>query len=98
LDRKKGLDLLLKAFAAVRKQTSNATLVIAGNGDDEFVSKLKSQAGSLGIASDVLWTGFLDDDKKSEALADADVFALPSYSENFGIAVAEAMAAAVPVV
>ena len=44
------------------------------------------------------WTGFLAGDDKRAALAAAEAFVLPSYSENFGIAVAEAMAAGLPVV
>lgn len=98
LDAKKGLDLLLAAFARVRQSLPDATLVLAGSGTPEFVSDLKNQAASLGIASDVLWPGFLTGSEKAAALADADVFALPSYSENFGIAVLEAMAAGTPVV
>src|SRR5262249_35812328 len=52
----------------------------------------------LAIDSDVIWAGFLTGTEKWNALADADLFVLPSHSENFGIAVVEAMAAAVPVV
>jgi glycosyltransferase involved in cell wall biosynthesis len=98
LDPKKGIDLLLRAFARVRTQVPNASLVVAGSGDDEFVNCLKADAVSLGISADVLWPGFLLDGEKYAALADADVFVLPSYSENFGIAAAEAMAAGLPVV
>jgi len=98
LDAKKGLDLLLPAFAMVRQQMPNVSLVVAGTGEAGFVSGLKAKAASLGIASDVLWPGFLDGDDKQAAFADAQVFALPSYSENFGIAAAEAMAAGLPVV
>ena len=98
LDTKKGLDILLRSFASVRRQVPDASLVIAGTGQAEFVSGLKAEAAALGIESDVLWPGFLADDEKQAALADADLFVLPSYSENFGIAVVEAMAAGLPVV
>jgi glycosyltransferase involved in cell wall biosynthesis len=98
LDRKKGLDLLLRAFADVRRRVPDATLVIAGDGPRELVGQLEAVAEALGIAADVVWTGFLAGQDKQAALADADVFALPSYSENFGIAVAEAMAAGLPVI
>src|SRR5205814_3052245 len=82
LDEKKGLDLLLRAFAQVRQQMSDVSLVVAGGGDPGFVSGLKAETVRLGIEDDVLWPGFLDGDLKQAALADADVFALPSYSEN----------------
>lgn len=98
LDRKKGLDLLLRAFADVRRQVPDVFLVIAGEGDAIYTEQLKVDARRLGIADDVLWTGFLGGEAKQAALADATIFVLPSYSENFGIAVAEAMAAGLPVV
>jgi len=98
LDRKKGLDLLLPAFAALRQQMPDVSLVVAGNGEPDFVDGLKSTAESLGIAADVLWPGFLSGDEKHAAFADADLFVLPSYSENFGIAAVEAMGAGLPVI
>ncbi len=98
LDVKKGLDLLLQAFALLAQQAPDTSLVLAGGGDPAFVARLKSAAAALGIASRVVWPGFLSGDEKQAALADADLFVLPSYSENFGIAVAEAMAAGLPVV
>lgn len=98
LDKKKGLDLLLSAFAGIRKQVPNTALVVAGDGDREYVHWLKTHSTAQGIQSDLFWMGFLTGDDKWSALADADVFVLPSYSENFGVAVLEAMAAGMPVV
>lgn len=98
LDRKKGLDILLPAFAKVRERFPSAALVIAGSGDRELAKTLHSQAHSLGIGKDIVWPGFLEGAEKQAAFADADVFVLPSYSENFGIAVVEAMAAGCPAV
>ena len=98
LDEKKGLDLLLTAFASVRQQVTEAALLIVGNGEPGFVADLKARASLLGITSDVLCAGFLEGDEKQAALADSDIFVLPSYSENFGIAAAEGMAAGLPVV
>jgi glycosyltransferase involved in cell wall biosynthesis len=98
LDSKKGLELLLPAFAKVQREVADVALVLAGSGEAEFVNRLKAEAVSLGVASDVHWTGFLGGQEKWAALADADLFVLPSHSENFGIAVLEAMAARTPVV
>jgi len=97
-DRKKGLDLLFEAFAQVRNKGVDAVLVLAGVGDPDLVAQLKQSAERLGIASDVVWAGFLTGDDKWAAFSDADVFVLPSYSENFGIALVEALAAGCPAV
>jgi glycosyltransferase involved in cell wall biosynthesis len=97
-DRKKGLELLMPAFAEVRKRFPCATLVLAGSGDNALVAELRTQAAGLGITESMVWAGFLQGDAKRAAFADADVFVLPSWSENFGIAVVEAMAGGCPVV
>ena len=98
LDQKKGLDLLLRAFADVMTDDRHPRplLVIAGQGADDFVSGLRRLAADLNIAGDILWAGFLEGADKLSALAAASLFALPSYSENFGIALVEAMAAGLP--
>ena len=98
LDTKKGLDLLLPAFAQVRLLDPSAVLVLAGSGSREFVSGIEQNAAELGISGDILWTGFLEGRSKYDAFADADIFVLPSRSENFGIAPVEAMAAGLPVI
>lgn len=95
---KKGLDLLLPAFAQVRQELPEAILVMAGDGDPDYVAHLIQQAHDLGINDHIIWAGFLEGQKKLAAMAIADVFVLPSYSENFGIAAVEAMAAGVPVI
>lgn len=98
LDSKKGLDLLLPAFARAREGVPKALLVIAGDGEARYVAKLREQARGLGIDRDVLWTGFLAGEDKLAAFAAAAMFVLPSHSENFGIALVEAMAAGLPCV
>jgi glycosyltransferase involved in cell wall biosynthesis len=97
-DRKKGLELLLPAFAKTRESFPSAALVLAGSGDTSLLKELHDQAAQLGIADHILWPGFLKGEEKRAVLADADIFVLPSWSENFGIAVVEAMAAGCPVI
>ncbi len=98
IDAKKGIDILLPAFARLRSRHPQAVLVVAGDGDSALSEKLKNQARELGLGEAILWVGFLQGEAKREALADADVFVLPSYSENFGVAVVEAMGCGVPVI
>jgi len=98
VDAKKGLDILLPAFARLRSRHPEAVLVVAGGGDRLLLEALKSQANQLALGEGILWAGFLEGDMKRNALVDADVFVLPSYSENFGVAVVEAMGCGVPVV
>jgi glycosyltransferase involved in cell wall biosynthesis len=98
LDPKKGLDLLLAAFARARAQRPDLALVIAGSGDAGFERGVRRDATRLGLGDSVYWAGFLSGTEKLAALADADLFVLPSYSENFGVAAVEAMAAGLPVV
>jgi glycosyltransferase involved in cell wall biosynthesis len=98
LDTKKGLDLLLPAFAAVRAAHPEALLVIAGSGEAGFVAALRERSAALGLGDDALWAGHLAGADKASAFAAATLFVLPSYSENFGIALAEAMAAGLPVI
>ncbi len=98
LDPKKGLDLLLAAFTHARSRRPDLVLVVAGSGDAGFEQGVRRHATRLGLGDSVYWAGFLSGKEKLAALADADLFVLPSYSENFGTAVVEAMAAGLPVV
>ncbi len=98
IDEKKGIELLLEAFASVRHQVSDSVLIVAGDGIGNYVQKLRQRINQLKIANAVIWTGHLNDAAKWGAFAVADLFVLPSYSENFGVAAAEALAAGVPVI
>lgn len=98
IDPVKNLDLLLDAFALVAGTHPTATLVVAGDGPPELVQSLRSRADSLGIGGKVQWVGFVQAERKAALLQQASLFVLPSASENFGLAAAEAMAAGIPVV
>lgn len=98
IDRKKGLDVLIAAFAEVHADCPKTRLVIAGDGDVTLLAELQAQAQSLGVAERVIWAGFLQGEAKLAALAAADLFVMPSHSENFGIAAVEALAAGVPTI
>jgi glycosyltransferase involved in cell wall biosynthesis len=98
LDRKKGLELLLEAFARLQAPRDTLALVVAGAGATAYTSQLRESARALGIDRNIFWAGHLDDSEKHRALHAADIFVLPSQAENFGIAAVEALAAGLPVI
>lgn len=98
LHPKKGGDLLIEAFAQVASADADLHLVMAGPDDGAGTrAGLEAQAQRLGIANRITWTGMLTGEAKWSAIQAAEVFALPSHQENFGIAVVEALALGVPV-
>lgn len=100
LDRKKGLDLLLPALTHLHQQGVLFHLVIAGDNPQEpgFVAHIRDRVRSSPLQSCTTLTGFVTGALKAALLQRADLFVLPSYYENFGIAAAEAMMAGCPVV
>jgi glycosyltransferase involved in cell wall biosynthesis len=94
---RKGADVLIEAFARACPQAG--CLVIAGpEGEPGYRAYLEKCAEDSGAARRVLFAGPLYDDEKMAALADADVFVLPSRFENFANVAAEAMACGLPVI
>lgn len=91
---KKGLDRLIKSW----KWVPDLTLVIAGNDDEDYLPQLTALAGSEGVLERIRFIGEVTDDHKWALYENATMFILPSYSENFGNVVAEAMAVACPVI
>jgi glycogen synthase len=92
----KGLHVLLDAWPQVLAAFPRARLVIAGTG--AYLDNLKSRAWTLGIASEVIFTGFIPDDDRDRLYHIADLATFPSLYEPFGIVALEAMAARCPVV
>lgn len=98
LSWKKGLDTLIPAFAEAAKKTPEALLVLAGGDDENYLSAVEKMVDASGIRGSTVFTGAIGGAEKTGAYRSAAVFVLPSYSENFGITVAEAMHFGVPVV
>jgi glycosyltransferase involved in cell wall biosynthesis len=90
LNVKKGLDLLLPAFRELAARRPDVRLVIAGP-DDGYQGAVEQFVAENNLGPRVLLTGMLTGDEKLAAFVDADVFALPTYSESFSIAALEAM-------
>jgi glycosyltransferase involved in cell wall biosynthesis len=100
IDPKKGLHLLLPALENLLAEGFKFNFVLAGGNpqDPDYEGKIKAQVQASPLAEYTTVAGFVTGDRKASLLQQADVFVLPSYYENFGIAVAEAMASGTPVV
>jgi glycosyltransferase involved in cell wall biosynthesis len=94
---KKGVDLLIEAFALVADFDPLLHLVVAGPDQAGLQAQLQQRAAVLGISDRITWTGMLSGDLKWGAFHAAELFCLPSHQENFGIVVAEALACGLPV-
>lgn len=97
LQRKKGFNILIDAFARSLKMHSNAKLFIAGPDEGEE-KNLENQINILGLKNKVFLIGFLDGQDKIDFLASADLFVLPSFNENFGNVYIESLAAGTPII
>jgi glycosyltransferase involved in cell wall biosynthesis len=96
--RKKAPERLVRVLPGVLARHPDTLLVFAGPDDEGLGEGLRRLARSLGVESSVRFVGMLHRDERLDALGAAAVWALPSHTENFAIAAAEAMAAGLPVV
>jgi glycosyltransferase involved in cell wall biosynthesis len=93
----KGVMELVEAFAHAQL-SQEWRLVIAGPDEDGYQKQVVRRVHELGISDRVTFPGSKSDTDKWQLLADSDLFVLPSFTENFGIVIAEAMAAGLPVI
>jgi glycosyltransferase involved in cell wall biosynthesis len=100
IDRKKGLDILIPALENLLKVGKQFHFVLAGGNpqEPEYIKDIQDKINTSTLGKVTTIAGFVRGEKKLGLLQDADIFVLPSYYENFGIAVAEAMTVGIPVV
>lgn len=94
----KGLDILVKAFGDIARMRSDVYLAIVGPDDEGYGQEVKKWLAEEGVLDRAVFTGMLLGEDKLAAFRDSDIFVLPSYTENFGIVVIEALACKLPVV
>lgn len=94
---KKGLDMLLPAWGAIQERFPDWQLQIVGPDNQGYLAQMQRLSGELGLER-VVFTGGLSGENKMQAYRMADVFVLPTYSENFGMTVAEALATGTPAI
>lgn len=93
---KKGLFDLVEAWAKVR--ATGWRIVVAGGDEEGYRAKVEAMIADKGLQSDFEFLGFVTGASKQACFDNADVFVLPTYSENFGIVIAEALANELPVI
>ena len=97
IHRKKGCDMLIEAFGKVASSDPGLELMMAGPDQQHWSVDLKKMAAEAGVSDRIHWPGMITGDAKWGAFTAAEAFILPSHQENFGIAVAEALACGTPV-
>ena len=100
---KKGVMELVEAWNKLEAQNTlnwvcELVYTVSGDLEKAYETKVKTRVKELGLEDQFIFTGALNDDEKWDAYARADLFVLPTRSENFGIVVAEALWAGVPVI
>lgn len=93
---KKGIEILIETIAQLMPNSLKIT--IAGEGDPNYIDKLKKQTQQKGVSQYFDFIGSVYGQQKWTLYKQADLFVLPTYSENFGIVVAEALATGIPVI
>lgn len=98
ISKKKGLEFTVQALSKLVLEFPAAILVVVGGDEEGYRAIVERRARELGVLDQVIFTGLVDPRIGKQAMVDADVFVLPSLSENFGMAVVEAMLCRLPVV
>lgn len=96
VDYKKGLEFLIPALAELKKKFPKLWFVLAGTGKPDYVAETRGLIDRMGIRPWTTETGFISGKTKEGAFNAANLLALPSLNENFGIVLVEAMAAGLP--
>ncbi len=96
VDPKKNIEGLLRGFAQALPHSPDTMLAIAGSGNADYLAGVQELSRQLGLEANVVWLGHIAGARKAAAFEHADIFILPSFNENFGIAAAEALLAGLP--
>ena len=95
---KKGIEVLIEAFSRLHQKFQDWSVMIVGNGDDDYRKALNEKVAKLGLADKVQIMAPVFGEAKMRIYQESSVFCLPSYSENFGMVIAEALSCGVPVI
>lgn len=95
---KKGINFLVEAAAALRSELQGYKILVAGEGDVDYVAEMKRMIEDNGLQDIVQFVGGVYGDEKWRLFQTSDFFVLPTHSENFGLAIAESLASGTPVI
>lgn len=95
---KKGINYLIEAADILRDELQGYKILVAGEGNADYVASLKQQIMDKGLQDIIQLIGGVYGDKKWELFLTSDFFVLPTHSENFGLAIAESLATGTPVI
>ena len=98
IHQKKGIEILINVWEKMRFDFPDWNVVIAGNGEEEYIQQLKSMITSKRLQDCVEIIPPIFGKDKHKLYCESSLFVLPTYSENFGMVVAEALACGVPVI
>lgn len=99
IHKKKGLENLIEAWGLLKKDfRTNWVINIVGNGNEQYIDSLKQQISKKGISKEIFIYPPVYGLEKNNLFRSSNIFILPTYSENFGIVVAEALASFTPVI
>ena len=95
---KKGIEVLIDAFSRLHKEFQGWKIVIVGNGEDDYRQALINRVNELGLGGCVSILNPVFGNAKMQLYQESSIFCLPSYSENFGMVIAEALSCGVPAI
>ena len=95
---KKGIELLFEVWKLIHPDYADWQLLVIGNGEAEYIHSLENRVETLGLKDSVKILPPVFGDAKIKVYQESALFCLPSYSENFGMVIAEAMSCGTPVI
>ena len=95
---KKGIELLFEAWKRLHSDYVDWQLLVIGNGEAEYIHSLENRVESLGLKDSIKILPPVFGEAKIKVYQESALFCLPSFSENFGMVIAEAMSCGTPVI
>ena len=98
INQKKGIEILINVWEKMKPDYPDWNVVIAGNGEESYIEQLNGVIATKGLSDVVKIIPPIFGEAKHQLYMESSLFVLPTYSENFGMVIAEALACGVPVV